>query len=269
MTKFKKAFALFLTAAVLLGASVLCANAASASKSVSTAQYTNPDTGYQVLIMDDVNLLTAEEKLELVEEMAPLTGYGHAIFWSTDVYTSDGLDQARKKRLECYGYDSASILAINMRIRKINIQSYGDMYKMITDSKARSITDNASKYATAKDYDKFAEEAYSQMYATARGEAIAEPMKYVSFAVISLMAGVILALSIAFSKRFNPLRKPVEAPETVGHGTLMTTPAQLVLVRTETVVVETHVSSGGGGGGGCGGGGGGGGGCGGGGGSSF
>ena len=266
LTKLKRAFALVIAAAILLGASILCASAASAQKSVSTAQYTNPDTGYQVLIMDDISLLTVEERAELAEKMKPLTEYGHVIFWSTDVYSSDGLDQARRKRLECYGYDSASILAINMRIRKINLQSYGDLYKSINDSKARSITDNVSKYATAKDYKKFADEAYAQMYATAAGEAIAEPMKYVSFAVISLMAGVILALSIAFSKHFNPLRKSAAPPETVGHGTLMTTPAQLVLVRTETIVVETHVSSGGGGG--CGGGGGGGG-CGGGGGSSF
>ena len=62
LTKFKKAFAFLLTAAVLLSASVLCANAASASKSVSTAQYTNPETSYQAIIIDDIDLLTESEE---------------------------------------------------------------------------------------------------------------------------------------------------------------------------------------------------------------
>ena len=102
------------------------------------------------------------------------------------------------------------------------------------------------------------------MAATAQGEQIAEPMKIVSYVVISLMLGVMIALAVAFSKKFNPLRKSVEPPETKGSGTMMATPLNMVLIKTETIHVSS--SSGGGGGGGCGGGGGG---CGGGGGSSF
>ena len=268
LTNLKRAFAFVLVAAVIITASAFGASAAddSAGKSNGNAQYTNPETGYQALISDDINLLTADEKLKLVEDMMPVTEFGHVIFWTTNKYASNEIEQARQARKACYGYDSASIFVINMANRKLTIQSYGTLYKSVNDSKARSITDNVSHYATSKQYYSCAKEAFSQMYTTAMGASIAEPMKYLSYIVISLMLGVTIALAIAFSRRFNPLRKSVAPPETVGSGTLMTTPAKLVLVRTETVIIESssHV----GGGGGCGGGGGGGG-CGGGGSSSF
>ena len=271
LTNIKRALAFVLVFAVIAGASAFSAFAAEnkASHSRSEAQYTNPETGYQVLIKDDKNLLDSAQEAMLVEDMAPLTDYGHAIFWSTDIKNADYIDQARRERLACYDYDSASIFMINMGSRKICIQSYGTLYDSINDSKARSITDNVSKHASAKDYYTCVKEAFGEMYATVNGKQIAEPMKYASYAVIALMLGIILALAIAFSKRFNPLRKSVEPPETTGSGTLMATPLNMVLVRTETIVVESHSSGGfsGGGGGGCGGGGGGG--CGGGGGSSF
>ena len=124
------------------------------------AQYTNPETSYQAIIIDDIDLLTESEEAKLIEEMTPLTEYGNIIFWSTDVHKTDYIDQARVKRRSLYDLDSAAILMINMNTRKVVIQSYGTMYQYITDSKARSITDNASHYATSKDYYMFAKEAY-------------------------------------------------------------------------------------------------------------
>ncbi len=258
LTNIKRALAFILAAAVIVTASSFGAFAADdrAGKSNGNAQYTNPETGYQVLVSDDSDLLTADEERSLVEDMKPVTEFGHVIFWTTNKYASNEIEQARQARKACYEYDSASIFVINMANRKLTIQSYGALYNTINDSKARSITDNVSRYATKKQYYNCAKEAFSQMYTTANGASIAEPMKYLSYIVISLMLGVTIALAIAFSKKFNPLRKSVAPPETVGSGTLMTAPAELVLVRTETVIVESssHVG-GGGGGGGCGGGG--------------
>lgn len=268
LTSIKKAFALVLVSVLLISASVFTSFAATAQHSKSEAQYTNPETGYQVLISDEDDLLNDGEERLLVEDMKPLTEYGHAILWTTGESTYDAVDQARRYRKDCYEYDSASVFAINMGSRKLTIQSYGELYKFIDDSKARSITDNVSHYATGKMYYICAQEAFAQMFATASGEAIAEPMKYISYVVIALMLGVIIALGVAFSKKFNPLRKSVEPPETKGSGVLMTVPATMALIRTETIIVESHSSGGGFGGGGCGGGGGGGG-CGGGGSSSF
>lgn len=265
-TNIKRAFAAVLVVAVLVSASVFTSFAADnkASQKRSDAQYTNPETGYQVLIKDDDNLLSSSDENKLVEEMVPLTKYGHAVLWTTDIYASDEANQARKERKACYEYDSAALFMINMGSRKLYIQSYGTLYKSINSSKARSITDNVSKYATNKDYYTCAKEAFTQMAATAQGEQIAEPMKIVSYVVISLMLGLIIALAIAFSKKFNPLRKTAEMSTATGSGTMMATPLNMVLIKTDVIHVSS--SSGGGGGGGCGGGGGG---CGGGGGSSF
>lgn len=269
LTKTKRALAAVLVFVILISLSMFTSFAAEkkASHKRSEAQYTNPETGYQVLIKDDDDLLSSSDEKKLVEEMMPLTEYGHAILWTTNINVSDYLEQARKERKACYEYDSASIFMINVGSRNICIQSYGTLYRYLSGSIARTITDNVSHYATAGDYYTCAKEAFTQMTATAHGEKIAEPMKITSYIVISIVLGLMIALAIAFSKKFNPLRKSIEPPETKGSGTMMATPLNMVLIKTDTI----HVSSssggfGGGGGGGCGGGGGG---CGGGGGSSF
>lgn len=268
LTKTKRALAVVLVFVILISLSMFTSFAAEkkASHKRSEAQYTNPETGYQVLIKDDDDLLNSSDEKKLVEEMMPLTKYGHAILWTTDINVSDYLEQARKERKACYEFDSASIFMINMGSRKLCIQSYGDLLKSINSSKARSITDNVSHYATAGDYYTCAKEAFTQMASTAQGEQIAEPMKIVSYIVISIMLGLMIALAVAFSKKFNPLRKSIEPPETKGSGTMMATPLNMVLIKTDTIHVSSSSGGFGGGGGGCGGGGGG---CGGGGGSSF
>ena len=231
------------------------------------AEYTNADTGYQVVVIDEAELLTEGQQKQIVMAMKPLTQYGHAVLWTTREYYSNEIEQARLKRYSLYGYDSASIFAINMANRKITIQSYGKLYEYIDNSKARSITNNVKNYATRGDYYGCCTNAFAQMYTTANGEKIAEPMKYISYVVISLMAGLIIALSTAFSQRFNPLRKAYERAEIKKYGSII---GQLSMAEIKR---ETHtVSSGSGrsGGSGCGGGSScGGGGCGGGGSSSF
>ena len=100
-------------------------SAVSSLEKQSDAQYTNPETSYQVLIIDELSLLTESEQAKLAEEMMPLTKYGHAIFWTTDEYAYDAIEQARLKRKELYVFDSAAIFAINMGSRKLSIQTYG------------------------------------------------------------------------------------------------------------------------------------------------
>ena len=255
LTKTKRALAAVLVFVILISLSMFTSFAAEkkASHKRSGAQYTNPETGYQVLIKDDDDLLSSSDEKKLVEEMMPLTEYGHAILWTTNINVSDYLEQARKERKACYEYDSASIFMINVGSRNICIQSYGTLYRYLSGSIARTITDNVSHYATAGDYYTCAKEAFTQMTATAHGEKIAEPMKITSYIVISIVLGLMIALAVAFSKKFNPLRKSIEPPETKGSGTMMATPLNMVLIKTDTIHVSS--SSGGFGGGGGGGGG--------------
>lgn len=165
----------------------------------------NDTPAYKTVIIDEEGLLTDEEEQELINDMLPLTEYGNAAFWTTSEYTDNEVDQARLKRKELFEFESAAILVINMNVRKLSIQSYGDINSYVTDSYARSITDNIKTYATDKNYYKCAQTAFSQMYDVCQKKNINEPLKISGYVVVSIMLGLILALGIAFSKKHNPL----------------------------------------------------------------
>ena len=185
--------------------------------------YTNPDTGYEVRILDDLDLLSDEEESMLAEDMKPITEYGHIMFWSTGEYASNAKNQAKAKRYSFYGYESAGILVINMNNRYVTFHSDGDIEKYVGASKARSITDNVSHYASEKKYYTCAKEAYEQVYKVIQGRKIPEPMKYISAIVIAMMIAFIVVVGIVFGKRFNPLyREDRDQAKLVGEGALMT-----------------------------------------------
>ena len=174
---------------------------------VWSLRYTNPKTGYQVLILDDANLLSAAEEASLVEVMTPITEYGHIIFWSTNESAVNEINQARDKRFELCGNESSGILSINMSRRKLTFQSDGEIYRWVSGSYARSITDNASHYASEGDYAQCGIDVFRQVLQVLRGNRIAEPMRWISVAVLGLMLAFVLVVGLAFSRRRNPLTK--------------------------------------------------------------
>ena len=209
----------FLTALLL---SVLCIGASAAS-SDNSVRYTNPDTGYEVRILDDDDLLTDAQEASLIEDMMPITEYGHIVFWSTDEYASDEIDQAKQKRASLYGNESSGIFVINMASRFVVFQSDGRINSTVNASYARSITDNVSIYASTGDYYKCASEGFSQIDTLLQGNRIAEPMKYISYTVIALMFAFVIVVGIVFGKHFNPLAmKNKDKARLLGQGYLFT-----------------------------------------------
>lgn len=204
-TKLSKLIALALCAAVLFCASAVTAFAESAAD----AAYVNPETGYRVVIIDDIKLLTDTEKKDLAGDMKPLTQYGNVAFWATDENTTNEIEQTRLKRRELFDLNSGSVFAINMNpsVRKLTIQSYGDIENVINDSIARSITDNVKSYASDKQYYLCAKTAFSQMFRKLDGGTIPEPLKIAGYIVIAFMLGIIIVLAVAFSAHCNPLVK--------------------------------------------------------------
>ena len=168
-------------------------------------KYVNPDTGYKVVIIDEDDLLNFIEERALVKDMTPLTEYGNIAFWTTGEYTSNEIDQARLKRRSLFGLESGCIFEINRSARKLVIQSYGKINESVTDSKARSITNNVSHYATSNQYYNCSREAFSQILDVCEQKSISEPLKISGYVVISLMLGLIIAIGIAFSKKNNPI----------------------------------------------------------------
>lgn len=252
----------------------LCASAAETQQ--DGVRYENPETGYQIMILDELDFLSPSEETKLIEDMMPVTEFGNIIFWSTDEPTFDEIEQASKKRYELYGFESAGIFAINDDARKVTFQSYGKIYEFVNPSLARSITDNVSHYASTGDYYSCAQETFYEVNEVLHGNSIAEPMKYISFIVIALMLSFVIIVGIAFGKIFNPLaRADEEQALLVGKGDLVSGEVRVVKTGSQTrtwVIVLIHIllsigksgggggssSSGGGGGGGSSGGGGGG-----------
>ena len=179
----------------------VCADAA------QEVQYTNNETGYKILVIDDANILTDDEEKKLLEDIVPVTAYGNAAVWTTYEYTGNEIEQARLKRKDLFVFDSACIFVINMNedVRKLTIQCYGNINEFVTDSFARSITDNVKGYAKSKDYYFCCKTAFSQILAVCEKRHISEPLKISGYIVISLMSGLIIAISWAFSRKQNPL----------------------------------------------------------------
>ena len=218
---FQKLFLLLLPAVLLL--SLLPASADAAAKDDPFAampslgiltdkglEWRNADTGYRVVIEDDIDLLTEAEERQLLSDMQPLTAYGSVAFWSTREYASDEIEQARLKRRALFDLESGSILVINMEIRRVTIQSYGAMYEVLTPARANSITNNVRNYLTRGEYYTASQKAYSQMNSLLRGNRIAQPMKHLSNACIALMVGLILMIGRVF-RQSSTFRKEDEA----------------------------------------------------------
>lgn len=171
--------------------------------------YINPDTSYRVWISDDAQLLDEEEKQNLAALMQDITVYGNVIFKTTDSSVRDTESYAREYYKEQTGTDSGILFLIDMDNRVIWIHSDGDVYRVITKSYANTITDNVYRYASDGDYYECAAQAYDQVLALLNGNKIAQPMKYISNAFLSVILAMLLnyGLVCLFAGNRKPGRK--------------------------------------------------------------
>ena len=186
----------------------------------------NSATGFRVVIEDDIDLLSTVEERQLLDDMIPLTEYGNVAFWSTRENASNDLVQAEARRRALFDLESASILVINMNLRKVSIQSYGRLYDVITVSRANSITNNVRSDLTRGQYYAASSKAFAQMDSLMRGNRIAQPMKVLSNICIALMIGLMLVLSRVF-RYATTFRRPVLA-QVVGATALSYTVGSMI-----------------------------------------
>lgn len=153
----------------------------------------NTDTGYQIFIDDWADLLTSSEEEQLKELMAPITAHGHVAFvtisenptYSTDAYADDYY-------YDHFGYESGTVLIIDMEKRYIQIHSNGEIYRTVTTAYANTITDNCYSYASRGEYYKCAATVFEQIYSLLEGKAIAQPMKYISNALLAIVLALLV-----------------------------------------------------------------------------
>lgn len=183
---------LFFTLVISLGIPVTYLGAESGMTSSEPYAY-NEDTGYEIYIDDWADLLTSSEEEELMDVMGSITAYGNAAFISIDVNPKSSVSEYA----ESYGYahfgnDNYTLFIIDMDYREIYIYSDGELHDTITTAYANTITDNVYTYASEKDYFRCAYEAFSQMATLLEGGSIAQPMKYISNALLAIVLALLI-----------------------------------------------------------------------------
>ena len=127
--------------------------------------------------------------------MEPITTYGNVAFVSISTNPERSTKRYAEKYFEeHFGYSSGVIFFIDMEERYLWIYSNGEIHKTITTSYANTITDNVYSYASDGDYLRCASEAFSQINTLLEGRHIAQPMKYISNALLA----IVLALFINY-----------------------------------------------------------------------
>lgn len=169
--------------------------------------YTNSDTGFSVTIYDEADLLTDSEEAALVDVMIPLTEYGCIGFASVNTNNTSVQYCAEEISHNSFGrMPSQTLFFIDMQNRQIFIYSDGANYRTITDAKADIITDNIYTYASAGDYYRCAYEGYVQMKKVLSGGRIAQPLRYITSALLSILIAMLICFFIINAN--SKLRKP-------------------------------------------------------------
>lgn len=239
-----------LIAAVALG---IRADAAEQGSFEEGTIYQNPETSYRVLLEDDAMLLDDGEAQNLAGVMQEITAYGNAAFKTIDSNDSGTESYARRYYQEQFGTESGTLFLIDMDNRNIWIHSDGAVYKVITKSYADTITDNVYRYASDGDYYDCAAQAYDQILTLLKGQRIAQPMKYISNALLALILALLLNYGLV--SFFARIKKP-RRRELLGNGQThfhYTQPKAYFVRESRTynpVSSDSGGSSGGGGGGG-------------------
>ena len=151
--------------------------------------------GYKLIINDEANLLTYDEKILLKYEMEKVTQYGNVAFITINQNSFGSATKYNENYYyKTFGRDSGIVLLIDMATREIIISSDGYIDTIVTKSKKDSIADNVYRYASYGKYYLTAIKSFEQINKLLDGGKILEPMKIVSNIFISLVLGFILCL---------------------------------------------------------------------------
>lgn len=218
-------------------------------------KYENPDTYYCIFVDDYAGLLTEIQIRDLVLEMQKITPYGNAAFLTVDTNDLSTENLARDYYSRLFGTDSGTVFVIDMDNRNIWIHSDGDIYGVVTASYADTVTDNVYRYASDGAYYDCAKEAFRQIQALLEGQRIAQPMKYISNALLAMILALLIhfGLVICFTRLGKPGRSHILANV---HRKFVYTKPEAVYTHQTKLYDPVSSESGGGGGGSSGGGGG-------------
>ena len=228
------------------------------AESQNTILWENPDTGYCIILEDDAQLLGSREQEELVAAMRTVTAYGNAAFKSISANAYSAASFADDYYHGLFGTESGTLFLIDMDNRELYLFSDGAIYRTIGKSYADTITDNVYRYASDGDYYLCASRAFEQIGAVLAGEKIAQPMKYISNALLAFILAALLNYFLARSLSRSSKPGTGEILGSISTRFDFRNPRKILTSQTKVYDPPSSSSSGGSGGGHSGGGGGGG-----------
>ena len=158
--------------------------------------YINPDTGYEAVIEDDAALMAENDYEALLGPMKQIALYGNVMLKTIETNNMSTEAYIRALYNERFKSDSGTILVIDMDNRNIWIHSNGKIYNTVTSSYADTITDNVYRYASSGDYYTCAYKVFEQELALLKGSKISQPMKYISNALLAIVAALLINYGI-------------------------------------------------------------------------
>ena len=229
---------------LLLFVVVMTAGTVFAAKTSDAYLYKNEQTGYAAIIFDEAELLTDEEEAELEEYLNRITPYATAIFVTSDTAHTSSISQHARDTLESIcgsagldGY-TAIIFMIDMYSRKLYIYSGETANQTITNDFGATITDNTYTYATRGDYFGCAKETFTQIFKVLDGQRIAQPMRYITAALLAIFAGLAFSLILVRIKTKKIVANTGVSKETLDEWEFRPQ-VQAVLVNTRKVRRDT------------------------------
>lgn len=88
------------------------------------------------------------------------------------------------------------LLLIDMNTRRILLYTDGNVYSMINESYANTITDNIYTYASDGDYDRTVEKAFTLATRIMGGQKVAQPMRLITSILTALCIGFLISFII-------------------------------------------------------------------------
>lgn len=158
--------------------------------------YINLDTGYEAIIKDDAALMAENDYEALLGLMKQITLYGNVMLKTIETNNMSTEGYIRALYNERFKSDSGTIFVIDMDNRNIWIHSNGKIYNTVTSSYADTITDNVYRYASSGDYYTCAYKVFEQELALLKGSKISQPMKYISNALLAIVAALLINYGI-------------------------------------------------------------------------
>lgn len=179
---------------------------------------------YQIIIEDDANILTDSEETELKTIMADLVEFGNVVFKTTSTVnnSSSSLKYIQNYYYSRFNNESGVAFYIDMNQRQLCACATGGLDDIITNGKCDTIMDNVYTYASKGNYYMCASETFTEMNRLLNGQRIAESMKYICNAIVSVMlslfASYTLFVMISGSKKASQKELIDECEVALKHG---------------------------------------------------